>query len=69
MPGATGGQDEDGRGEASVAPTAKQRESVDLGETEVQNDGVKGFGMHEEVGALAVGGAVSGIAGGGQRLC
>ena len=53
-------------------PASRHRRSsgqaVDLREPEIQNDRVIGLGLREEVGPLAVGGAVHGIAGLAERF-
>ena len=48
--------------EARFAPAAQDRQAVDLGQTEVEHDRVVAFRLAEEVGLLAVGGAIDGVA-------
>ena len=50
-----------------VAPAAEQREAVDPRQPEVEHDRVVALGLAEEVGALAVGRAVDGVAGLAER--
>ena len=47
---------------AGFPPASQHREPIDARQAEVENDSVVAFGLTEEVGALAVGGAVHGIA-------
>ena len=52
--------------QARRAPPAEQRQAVDSGQAEIEQDGVVLFGPGEEIGALAVGRDVDGVAGAGQ---
>ena len=46
----------------ALAPAAQQRQAVDLRQAEIEHDGVVALGLAEKLGALAVGGAVHGVA-------
>lgn len=61
MPASARGEDEHRRENAGVAPAAEERESVDLGEAEVEDDGVIALGLREEVGLFAIGSAIGRI--------
>ena len=63
VPAAARRQDEHRQRQAGVAPAAQQREPVDLRQAEIEHDRVVALGLAEEVGALAVAGAVHGVAG------
>ena len=55
--------------DASFAPAAEQRESVRFsGRSEIEHDGVILLGARQEIGLLAVGGAVDRVSGFGQRF-
>ena len=69
VPAAAGGQHQHRDGQRGVAPAAEERQAVDAGQPEVQDDGVVGFGADEEVGLLAVGGAVHGVSGLANGVC
>ncbi len=62
-PGPPRGQDQDRGGHVLLAPAFQHRDAVDLRQAQVQDDGVIGFGVAQEVGFLAVGGVVDGVAG------
>jgi len=49
------------------APSPKQRQSIHFREPEVQQHGVVALGVAEKIRALAVGGAIHGVAGVSQR--
>jgi D-alanyl-D-alanine carboxypeptidase/D-alanyl-D-alanine-endopeptidase (penicillin-binding protein 4) len=62
-PGAARGQDDHRNGNARLAPAAEQREAVDVGQAEVEQDGAVLLGAHEEVGTAAVAGDIHRVAG------
>ena len=66
-PGAAGGEDQHRSGHALLAPALEHRDAVDLGQAEVEHDGVVGLGLAQEMGLLAVSGVVDRIAGVRQR--
>jgi len=67
VPASARGQHQHRDGEARVPPAPQDRQAVDLGEPEVQHDGVVPFRLAKEVGALAVGGAIHRVAGIAER--
>src|ERR1019366_8032258 len=54
VPASTRGEDENGNEETRLAPPAKERQSVDLRQPEVEHDRVDLLGLDEKVCALAV---------------
>ncbi len=50
-----------------LAPALQHRDAVDLGQAEVEHDGVIRFGLAQEVGFLAIARVVDRIAGVGER--
>ena len=67
VPAPSRGQDEDRHRDPGFAPSAQQRQAIDHREPEIQEDGVVSFGLHEEVGAIPLRGAIDRVAGAGQR--
>src|SRR5262249_54179239 len=61
VPGAARGQHEHRHGEPGRAPAAQHGQAVDLGQTEVEHDGVVLLGLAEKISALAVRRAVDGV--------
>ena len=66
VPAAAGSEHEHRRRQASRAPAAEQRQAVDSRQAEIEQDGVVLFGSREEIGALAIGRDVDGVAGAGH---
>jgi hypothetical protein len=68
VPAAAGGEDEDRRGDAAVAPAAEERQPVHPGQAEVENHRCVVLRGAEEIRAHAVARAVDRIAGRAERL-
>lgn len=69
VPTAARGEDEhEAHEDSGFAPAAQQGEAVDYGQSQVEHHRVVLFRVSEEVSALAVFGAVSGVPGFGDSL-
>ncbi len=68
IPGAARRQNHHRHFEAGLAPAAEDFEPVDLGQPEIEDDGVVGFGLAKIAGLLAVAGEIDRIAVVFQRL-
>lgn len=66
-PGAARGQDQHRHGHALAPPALQHRHAVDLGQAEIQDHRVVGFGLAQELGLLAVCRMVHRIAGVAER--
>jgi hypothetical protein len=62
-PGAARGQDQHRRGDIAPPPALQHRDAVHLGQAEVEDHRIIGFGLAQELGFLAVGRMVDGVAG------
>ncbi len=67
-PGAAGGENQHRRGLAVAPPTLEHRDSIDLGQAKIQDHGVIGLGVAQEVSFLTVRRVVDGVVGVRQRL-
>ncbi len=67
MPAAARREHEHRRTVAGAAPTAQERQPIDLGQPEIEHDDVVAFGVGEEVCQLAVAGDIDGVAGFAER--
>jgi hypothetical protein len=66
-PGAARSQDQHRRGDAVLAPTLQHRDAVDLGQAQIEHDGVVGLGIAQKLRLFTVRGVIDGITGVGQR--
>ena len=66
-PAVARGEDEHRHGAPGAPPGFQHRDAVHLGQADVEDDGVVGLGLAEEVALLAVEGAIDHVAGVGQR--
>ena len=67
VPAAARRQHKDGDGKAGAAPAAQHRQAIDARESEIEQHRVVAFRSGKEIGTFAVGRAVDGIPGAGQR--
>lgn len=68
VPATAGGEDQDRPAKARGAPAAEKRQSVDLGEPEIEQHDIVLAGVRQVVSLSSVGGRVHGVAGLGQLL-
>ena len=67
VPGSPRGQNEHRREDTGLAPTAEQSKPVDFRQSQIEDYRVILFGVGEEIGSFAIGGAVNGVSGFGER--
>src|SRR5262249_32286085 len=62
-PATAGGEDQDRHGASGGSPSLENRDPVETGQAQVEDDGVVGLGVAEEVSFLAIGRTIDRVAG------